>query len=55
VTTQRWVDVEHVTRVAVNNNGSDPFSTTASAAKPIGGVATLNQDPPRQAGTVGLK
>jgi hypothetical protein len=55
VTTQRWVDVEHVTRMAVNNTGSDPFSATASAPKPIGGVATLQQDPPRQGSTFGPK
>jgi hypothetical protein len=48
VTTQRLVDEEHITRVAVSgSSSSDPFANRASAPQ-IGGVATLQQDPPKQ-------
>jgi hypothetical protein len=46
VTTQRLVDEEHITRYAVSGGGSsDPFANRSSQ---IGGVATLQQDPPKQ-------
>ncbi|HEY2762362.1 MAG TPA: hypothetical protein VGI75_16500, partial [Pirellulales bacterium] len=55
VVTQRWADVEHITRMAVNTiPGGDPFNGTATASVPTGGVA-LQQDPARQGSTFGPK
>ena len=51
VTTQRMVSEEHITRVAMSgSNGSDPFAskTASTGGSQIGGVATLQQDPPKQ-------
>jgi hypothetical protein len=46
VVTQRWVDEEHITRVPVSQG-----STMASTSQ-IGGVANLQNDPPRQPNTL---
>ena len=49
VTTQRLVDEEHITRVALSgSSGSDPFASRTASTAQIGGVATLQQDPPKQ-------
>ena len=51
VTTQRVVNEEQLTRVAMSgSNGADPFGakTASTAGSQIGGVATLQQDPPKQ-------
>jgi hypothetical protein len=46
VVTQRFEDVEHITRVAVAPGSGDPF--TATAARPAIGGTSLSGDPPRQ-------
>ncbi len=51
VSTQRVVNEEHITRVAMSGgNSNDPFAsrTASTSGTPIGGVATLQQDPPKQ-------
>jgi hypothetical protein len=48
VVTQRWVDEEHITRVAVSGGAGDPFSGTATASRPLGSTGTLSSDPPKQ-------
>jgi hypothetical protein len=46
VVTQRFVDEEQISRVAVSNSGQ--FSNTTVASRPIGGTS-LSGDPPRSA------
>jgi hypothetical protein len=48
VTTQRMVSEEHITRMAMTGNGSDPFASRTASTQ-IGGVANLQAgDPPKQ-------
>lgn len=48
---QKWVDVEHTTKVALSS--SDPFSGTATASRPasIGSTGALSSDPPKTTST----
>lgn len=48
VTTMRMATEEHITRMAMTDNGSDPFASRTASTQ-IGGVANLQAgDPPKQ-------
>lgn len=51
VTTQRYVPEEIISRMAVSDRPSDPFTSTPSvASRPgeVGGIGRLDNDPPRR-------
>jgi len=54
VTNVRMATEEHITRMAMTGNGSDPFASRTASTQQIGGVANLQAgDPPKQGFSAG--